>query len=193
MPVFNPVLPFVQAGDMLNLMAPHNVLAALLTGGQYRTPIYSEETVAEFYNPTQLYNRIPGVTFGYLKTTPYGRRGWIEPEAGSDVSFWVYNNSDKVKTLQIRVNQLLCQKVGTGPGVPCQYERGYPLVYSRDLILNPGGAFEVKFDMYTPLISSKPGEPQQVGDIERVRVEVNVTDESGKQARLAAMAAPRTV
>jgi hypothetical protein len=190
LPIPQPFVPLFQLGDTLNALAPHNVLASIMTGGQYHAPIYSKETVAEFYNPTQLTNQIPGVTFSYLKTEPYGQMGYQEPE--SDVKFWVYNNSNESKHLRIEVNQLLCMKVSTGGNFPCQYEAGsYPLVYSTDITLAPGGAREIKFKMFTPPVSSKPGFPQQVGDVERVRVEVNVTDDQGHKAKLAAMAVPK--
>jgi hypothetical protein len=190
MPLPQPLIPLFQIGDILNAMAPHNVLASMMTGGQYKAPIFSEETVAQTYNPTQLGNQIPGVSFGYLKTEPYTQQGFVEPE--SRVKFWVYNESKETKHLHIDVNQLMCMKVSTGGNFPCQYEAGtYPLVYSTDIELAPGGAREIKFKMFTPPVSSKPGFPQQVGDVERVRVEVNVTDDQGHTAKLAAMAAPK--
>jgi len=191
MPVPQELVPLFQLGDVLNGLAPHNVLTTLLTGGQYHAPIYSEGTAAEMYNPTQLGNRIPNVTFGYLKTgQPYTQYGYIEPEV--EVSFWVYNKSDKPKALHIEVNQLWCVIVSTGGNFPCQYEPGaYPLVYMTDIVLAPGGAREIKFKMPTPPVSARPGTPQQTGDVQQVRVEVNVTDEAGNKAKLAAMSRPQ--
>ena len=189
MPAPQPLMPLIQIGDVLNLLAPHNVLATLLTGGQYHAPIYSKGTAAEYYNPTQLGNKIPGITFSYLETVPYTKYGYMDPErGGGETKFWVYNKSNETKMLHIAVNQLLCRKVSTGGNFPCEYEAGtYPLVYSEDVLLHPGGAKEIKFHMYTPMVPTT----MQPGDVERVRVEVNVTDEKGNRAKLAAMAVPQ--
>jgi len=191
MSVPQPIIPLLQIGDALNVFSPHNVLASLLSGGQYHAPIYSEESTAEIYNPSLRTSGIPQVTFGYLKIEggPYTQQGFIEPE--SEVSFYIYNKSNEVKVLNVQVNQRPCYIVSTGGNFPCQYERGmYPLVYQQVVVLQPGGAKEVKFKMPTPPVSAQPGQPQQVGDVARVRVEVNVTDEKGNAAQLAGMAVP---
>jgi len=191
MSVPQPIIPLLQIGDALNVFSPHNVLASLLSGGQYHAPIYSEESTAEIYNPTQLGNRIPGITLGYLKSDRnYTQGGYIEPEV--EMSFWVYNKSNQPKHLHIEVNQLWCTIVSTGGNFPCQYEpSAYPLVYMTDIILAPGGAREIKFKMPTPPVSAHPGTPQQVGDVQQVRVEVNVTDDAGNIAKLASMVRPQ--
>ena len=191
MSVPQPIIPLLQIGDAFNIIAPHNVIASLLTGGQFHAPIYSEESTAEIYNPSQRSNQIPGITFGYVKIENfYHQQGFIEPE--SEVKFYIYNKSNEVKVLNVQVNQRPCYIVSTGGNFPCQYERGmYPLVYQQVVVLQPGGAKEVKFKMPTPPVSAQPGQPQQVGDVARVRVEVNVTDEKGNTAQLAGMAVPQ--
>lgn len=184
MSVHQMFIPLIQIGDVLNLIAPHNVLASLMTGGQYHAPIYSEESAAEVYNPSQLSNNIPGVTFGYLKVVPYTKEGYAEPT--NPVSFWVYNKTNQPKPLHIEVNQLLCRRVSTGGNLPCEYEPGtYPLVYMTDIVLGPGGAREIKFLMPTPPVSP------MVGEVQRVRVDVNITDEKGNKAKLAATTVPK--
>jgi hypothetical protein len=184
------MVSFFQLGDVLLQFAPHNVLATLLTGG--RAPIFSEETAAEAYNPTQLGNRIPQVTFGYLKASQltYTQTGYVEPQI--KMSFWVYNKSNQPKALHIEVNQMWCTRVSTGGNFPCQYDpSAYPLVYVTDIVLAPGGAREIEFYMPTPPVAARPGVPQQVGDVQMVRVEVNVTDEAGNKAKLASSVRPQ--
>jgi len=184
-----PYAPICQMGDFLLQFAPHNVLASILSGG--RAPIFSEETAAEAYNPTQLGNRIPNISFGYLNSNrlTYTQYGYIEPEI--EMSFWVYNRGNQPKALHIEVNQMWCTRVSTGGNFPCQYDpSAYPLVYMTDIVLAPGGAREIKFKMPTPPVAARPGVPQQVGDVQMVRVEVNVTDEVGNRAKLASNVRP---
>lgn len=187
----SPLIPIYQMGDVLLQFAPHNVLATLLTGGQYHAPIFSKDSAAEYYNPTQLGSNIPGISFGYLSTgRHYTQKGYVEPEA--EVRFWIYNKSNEPKPLHIEVHQAWCMKVSTGGNYPCQYEPGaYPLVYMTDVLISPGGAKEIKFKMPTPPVSEHAGTPQQVGDVQTVRVEVNVSDPQGNVAKLASMVRPR--
>jgi len=60
-----------------------------------------------------------------------------------------------------------------------------------DVVLAPGGAREIKFKMPTPPVSEHVGTPQQVGDVEQVRVEATITDPAGNTAVLAGMSRPR--
>ena len=187
-----PYAAICQMGDVLLQFAPHNILATILTGGQYHAPIFTKDAAAEYYNPTQLGNRIPGVTFGYLESCPgrYTQEGYREPQVW--MKFYIYNKSNEPKPLHIEVNQAWCMKVATGGNYPCQYDpAAYPLVYMTDIVLSPGGAREIKFQMPTPPVSEHVGTPQQVGDVQTVRVEVNISDPQGNKAKLASMVRPQ--